>query len=465
MFKNELGKFPTIHKTTLFNLASITGRIFWFKSNSGLTLTSAGIGQPNFVSAWLDQFGNGHTLSQATAAKQPRYFEYAGNTGLINLKNYVWFPGTASNNATTPSAPANQITGDLDIRLLVQCENWTAAQTFVSKMNGAGARSWKFGNDPTGKFIFEFSQNGTLISVANCALAHGFANNSLQAIKVTYTANNGAGGSDVSFYTSNDYGRTYNLLSTTTVFPTTPGLFAGNANVQISNSQDGLGNNLTGRVFNCNIRNGIGGTLVVSFNPDKGNMYSNSFVSTSTGETWTINNNTAAGYKAQLIDSASVMFDGISDFMKTAAIAAEKQPYTIYLFLKRYTWVNNNGIIDGAINGTGAIRDRTATPGIHQFAGSNGTVNNGFPLQSFRLITAVFNGAASTLKIDETAAAITSNPNAANALGLSVGANASETNFSPILVKEIVCYSGAQSEALQTSIRRDIAARNHYTLV
>jgi hypothetical protein len=465
MFKNELGKYPTIYKSTLFNLASITGRIFWFKSNSGVTVNSAGIGQPGYVSSWVDQFGNGHTLTQGTAAKQPRYLEYAGNTAGINLKNYVFFPGTAGNNATTPSAVANQITGDIDIRVYAQLESWTTAQTLVSKMNGAGARSYKFGINGSGLFIFEWSANGTLITVANCTAAHGIQPNELKAIKVTLDVDNGSGVYEVRFYTSPDGGSTYNQLGLTVTGVATTSIFAGAAQLQISNAQDTLGQNLLGRIFNVNIRNGINGALVVSFNPDKGNMYNNSWVSTTTGETWTINTDAAAGYKAQLIDSTSIMFDGINDFMKTAAIAAQTQPYTLYLFCKRYTWVNNNGIIDGFTNGTGAIRDRTATPGLHQFAGNNGSVNNGFPLQSFRIITAIFNGGTSSIKIDQTAAAVTSIAGTNNAGGLSVGANATETNFSPILVKEIVCYSGAQSAALQTSIRRDIASRNHYTQV
>lgn len=192
--------------------------------------------------------------------------------------------------ASTPDTVANSIVSDIDIRLKLAMDDWTAGQGFVSKWSlGTGQRSYRFfasGIAP-GRLEFELSSDGTSSAGDDvCSVGHGFTAGSVHWIRVTWTNSDNV----VKYYTSND-GSTWTQLgdngsiSSASIFNSTAALMVGSQN-------SGGGNVLEGLVYYAEVRNGVDGTVAAKFDPSTvtklGTRNPSSFVS-STGETWTMN--------------------------------------------------------------------------------------------------------------------------------------------------------------------------------
>lgn len=144
----------------------------------------------------------------------------------------------------------------------------------------------------------------------------------------------------------------------------------------------------------------------------------------------------------------SILFDGVDNWMATAAFTLD-QPETIYISFRQVTWADTDYISDGGLVNGAAIAQRTTSPSIDLFAGVGPTAQNtNLPVNIYGVIAAVFNGAASSLKVNGTAAT-TGNAGAGNMTGFTLGSVANATQFSNIQVKEILIYSVAHNTATQ----------------
>lgn len=202
---------------------------------------------------------------------------------------YVWLPGLANNVLTVPDAADLDITGDIDIRFCGQPDFWisSADQTFVSKWQTAGQRSWRFYASST-NLCFDWSVNGTdSAGVTSTIATPPFDVNTFGWVRVTLDVDNGADGSDVKFYTSEDgvswtqYGDTV-----TTAGPLT--LFSGTSRIEIGGHSGGASALLNGRVYCVQVLNGIEGSTVLNADCDAINSSSNSFFVATTGQTVSI---------------------------------------------------------------------------------------------------------------------------------------------------------------------------------
>lgn len=455
----QKGVFPNTLLTGL-DPSQVGGKVFWFKPNAPyMTLNG------NKVSQWADAFSL-HNIVQATAASQPLYLSLtvpaSGGNG-----NYVYQPG--NNNGeylSTPDSAALSITGDLDIRFLGALNDWASAtvQVIASKWSAAaGQRSFLF-TIAAGVMSLQWTTNGTTINTATATAPVSYTGSEDGSLRVSLDIDNGEGVYEVNFYQSSDRSQTWQIVGNTITGGSTTSIFDSTTQVEIGSYGSGTLNCLSGKIYNCNFRAGLSGSPVASFNADKGNAYSNT-ITANTGEVWTITYAlSTGGYHIQLVDQPMVQFDGSNDQLKAVAFSFN-QPCTVYFMVKQNSYTSTDYLFDGNTTNLMGLAQNVTDPNIRQNAGVQGTENSGFAKNTFRILTAIYNGVNSVLQVDNNGTSITSNAGTNNPAGFTLGSRGDSSRFGNITVLEVLAYNTVHSQSLQNSIRTDMAIRHKYTLI
>jgi hypothetical protein len=210
---------------------------------------------------WEDDFGNRWTI-------YPRTVE--PSVGYVGLNE------TVGNYISAPDANPLDVTGDFDLRMLVEFAEPHVIQWegLASKGNSGGqsTASWGFfkrfiAADPyTAQFEWRNSSGTRLVRVSDTSYIHP----GMRWYRVTLDVNNGAGGHTVSFWYSDDPPETDPASVTWTLKNQVTS--SGTTNIRNSTAAMWLGDMpsqgdpLNGRVFYAELRNGIDGTVVA--NPD-----------------------------------------------------------------------------------------------------------------------------------------------------------------------------------------------------
>jgi hypothetical protein len=178
----------------------------------------------------------------------------------------LYLPGASPNSVSCPNASPLQITGDLDLRILVDLDSYTptVANNLIGKVTTLGnQRSFIFTLQPSGVLRFTRSVDGvTALNTDSTAAVSSTAGKVW--LRVTLDVDNGASGFDVEFFTSVD-GVTWTQLGSTVTTAGTISIFASTSPVQIGNRGDSGGGWLAGKVFRAIIKDGIGGTTVADW--------------------------------------------------------------------------------------------------------------------------------------------------------------------------------------------------------
>jgi hypothetical protein len=226
--------------------------------------------------------------------RSPYYGLIGRNTPIRIVTNegatHADFFGTAGNTITTPDNAVLDITGDIDIRFEIDPDTWNTGTEYelLGKWNTTGnQRSWYITGGNTGTFTFHWSTTGsndlTAVSTVNGMLSPDLR----QAWRITMDVNNGAGGYTVTFYYSDDISGTWTQYDQIVTSSGTTSIFSSSAIVELGDLASVAGNVFSGRFFNVEIRNGIGGTVVA--NPDFTiqDPFDTSFVDAA-GRAWTV---------------------------------------------------------------------------------------------------------------------------------------------------------------------------------
>lgn len=236
------------------------------------------------------------------------YLSYDGrNTSATTLRikraaSYLRAPFVVGNYGSTPDSAANSIVGDIDIRIKLRATDWTpsVSQAPIAKALLDPNRSWVLFLDTDGTLLFQWFPLGTVASglARRSTVATGLADNSDIFLRVTLDVDNGAAGHTVRFYTSTDYDQdsgagTWTQLGADVVTAGVTAIADTAAGIEIGARNGGAASNFNGRVYYAEVRNGIGGSIVATFDPRRTYEGSTSFVS-QTGETWTINETASA---------------------------------------------------------------------------------------------------------------------------------------------------------------------------
>lgn len=212
--------------------------------------------------------------------------------------NTLQLPGTAgstsTNYASTPDSVANSITSDIDIRAKASLTDWsvgsisgdTGGQYFLAKMsNQSGDRAFAFANIE-GKLQFRASSTGIAVIEAVSTVGHGFSAGTVHWIRTTWRNSDDR----TQFFTSTD-GSTWTQLGADVTLSLT-GIANTVAAVTVGGS-DGTPaafGQLVGNIYYAELRNGIDGPIVQSFNATAVTRLGTRNPSTvSAGGPWTLN--------------------------------------------------------------------------------------------------------------------------------------------------------------------------------
>src|SRR5258708_662547 len=145
----------------------------------------------------------GNALSLAAIAGQQARAQVDGNA----RAEYLLLPGTANNYATTPDAPANRVTGDIDVRVRLAAALPAAQRYILNKGRTTSTRAWTFGFGTSGVLVSYFSSDGTTCLNAGASEAHASTAaatgwDAIAPIWVRMTRASGTG--TITYYTSPD---------------------------------------------------------------------------------------------------------------------------------------------------------------------------------------------------------------------------------------------------------------------
>jgi hypothetical protein len=308
-FTTVKGIYGTSDITTAISVG-LDAQVLGYKLGAGAGTTAGQAAQKLYSCS-----GSGGDVEQTTAASQPLLLVHSG-------ANYWFGSGVSGNFCSTPNAPANQITGDIELTAYNIRYVSGGNQSLISK------NRYSFYITSGNILAFEDSSAVTTYSTANIGATF------TGSVRVFRTS------TEIKFYTSTD-NINFTQLGTTITVSTT--LSGGGSTLYIGEYAPALGFLLfTGRIQRATIATSLGGTPVVDFNPATYNAANSQtqWVSTS-GETWTINTGTAAtGYKGQLVTKTIIMGDGVDDQLAAATFSLN-QPMSIYAVANRYSSTAN----------------------------------------------------------------------------------------------------------------------------
>ena len=186
-------------------------------------------------------------------------------SALYKRDDYVRLPGTAGNYLSFPDTPANSVTGDIDIRMKLALDSWTPAADgyLLSKYDAAVNRAWYFYiASATGRLNFNWSANGSAnVGTCTSGVGTGLVAGAVKWVRVTLAVATG----QVMFYLSDD-GITWTPLGSPPAAAGPTSIFDSTVRLGISDINNSGNGAVVGNVYYAEVRNGINGPVVASFN-------------------------------------------------------------------------------------------------------------------------------------------------------------------------------------------------------
>lgn len=170
------------------------------------------------------------------------------------------------------------------------------------------------------------------------------------------------------------------------------------------------------------------------------------------------------GRHAQLFNSptlnadGSYTFNGTNQYGKTAAFTLN-QPTCVLMVVKQVSWTDGDYVWDGNTAATMGLAQLGATPNLSVYAGAAISTNPDLPLGTIGVISAVYNGASSSVGVDRNAA-VTGDAGTGNGGGFTLGAAAGGFVPSHIQVYETVIFPIAPSTAQLDRLVAGLMARH-----
>ena len=368
-------------------------------------------------------------LYMGTAASQPTYLPWEGS-------NYGYLNGVAGNKFTTPSVAALDIVGDITMVAQLTPGSWDQDSYLVSKRNTSTNIAYSFvtNTNGTGGIGARFSSDGLSNAgeTVSSTAAVPFSAGSSGWVAVTRS------GADVKFWTSTD-GVAWTQLGTTLTLSFSGDIFVSTSVLTVGSNTANQAP-LSANVISAGVYNGIptafggaGGTLVASFAAsDYPSTGGSTFVSSATGETWTINGG------AKIVTRTGLYFDGSNNYMKTAPFALS-QPENVYAVLEKLTWTSVNVVLDGGSNVSMGITERTSSPNLTVRTVSAVSNLLSFPFSEVGVLFGLWNGSSSLIRLNRNVS-VSGNLGTAATDGFTLGARHDGTLNTNIFVSEILIY-------------------------
>lgn len=196
--------------------------------------------------------------------------------------------GTTETNVSAPDHNRLDVTGDIDIRARLAMDDWSsAASGIVTKgRNGTVQVSYQAWIFADGKFFLRVTEDGTTNVQATSTVAPNFVNGTTHWARWTLDVDNGAGGADFTFYTSED-GILWTQLGAVVTHGAPVTIFSGTAPLETGNVSGWW----SGELFAIEVLDGIDGTPVATPRFDDGTEWQPGTTSTRDDQDnlWTLN--------------------------------------------------------------------------------------------------------------------------------------------------------------------------------
>lgn len=152
-------------------------------------------------------------------------------------------------------------------------------------------------------------------------------------------------------------------------------------------------------------------------------------------------------YKTAIQNGLNIVrFDGATSVMGPVAFTLT-QPWTLFAAIQVDAYGANDRLFDALAVNNGTIYQSGGTPTINLYAqGGAAAANTSLTLGSWHVLTCVFNGASSLIRVDG-ANQTTGNPGAADPGGITMGAQSGGGNQCDMDVGEVIIYNSAESVA------------------
>lgn len=396
------------------------------------------------ASSIANQIGAAGPLLQASGANQPIYAGYSGKKYLANF-------GVDGNFATTPSIAATQFTGSRQIITRRSFDSLAPAafRAIFNKFNAAATTGFGWFQDTgsSGLLIYQHFTGALRTAPTTVTLAAaGLQAGTLYWLLVTH--NTTTGKVNFSFAPDQDTIPTSWTPIGAEVSSTAGVITAGTAAISIDGVSTSGNLCASGKTIRTLLYDGIGGTLVSDFNAnDSAETFTNgaTFVSSGTGETYTLTN-TAIATPAAIISSPFIITNGVAHFMQAAY--AGVQPRSLDFVLMPPMWTIGKYVADGTTANTLGLAKTTSTPRLSINAGSAAAENAGAALRAKHVVQIILNGASSSIRVDG-GVATTGNAGAGNPGGITIGADGAGLNFGAMWFQEIIDRAVADTAAAQ----------------
>lgn len=241
-------------------------------------------------------------------SEDPKYFDY---TGLA----YVYVPGRAGNYISVPDSSELDIAGNIDIRVKVALDTWqtpSATQRIIGKYGAEENRTFLL-NYTTGQNLQLIWYSTSITQhIATSTAALSTSNGVPKWLRVTVLVNNGSGGTNVNFYTSDD-GITWTAVGSTVTIASITGFFNSTAPIEIGDVSS-TSSPMAGKIFNIEINNGINGVPVLKMDTSHAPTGSTTSCTCLTGQTATVNRS-SSGPKTVVVTSPGWLL-GNGDFLE-----------------------------------------------------------------------------------------------------------------------------------------------------
>lgn len=372
-------------------------------------------------------------------------------------------PGASGNYFSSDASPAIV---NLDVRFQIALDDYTpaAVMTIASQYNATGnQKSWVVDIGTLGDLHLGVSLDGSTYASPEIGtnILAGYTAASTNWFRIARIDSTGG----ITAYVSTDYDPSNISSGTWTSIGTgtssSGALFDSTHTVDIGTYQSGAGQMCLGKNFRTQIVSS--GALAVDFNPSTFAETSTNGATAvaSTGETWTLNSTGAK--PAQIVKSASLLFDGTDDFM--VATFTLPKPVTIYDVVKQNVWTINHRISDGVTLNSLSFLQNDTTPKLNVFDGGFGTATDGLAVAAKGIVCHSANGAASLIQINAgTPATFTLGTTAMAGITVGTQGDLNTSVCGAFQLWERIVFTAAHTAAQRAVVQNYLAVRHQIAL-
>jgi len=151
----------------------------------------------------------------------------------------------------------------------------------------------------------------------------------------------------------------------------------------------------------------------------------------------------------------AILFDGVNHMLQKAFTLV--QTLTYFYVMKQVTWATNDTISNGIGSNQMLLRQHTASPKVHQYAGLSGADNADMIIGNWHIVSCVYNGASSSIRVDDNAETATS-IGTQDPGGIELGRN-NGVNYANFEIAELIVYPNAIVGATRNDVHNFLKSK------